>query len=153
MMFFFSFGLAALLVSTYAEDLPEPRRKAGERLNMERLAAAHADAARLNESRRSLRPFELSGVRMNDYRSILHAHAEDAAHTGGTRPEMLADAKRADVSVIMLTDHFRPPRDFMDSFGAGCGKASCSFRVRSPTGFSCTPKRPCSSKWPARRKS
>ncbi|MEK7794627.1 MAG: histidinol phosphatase [Candidatus Hydrogenedentota bacterium] len=29
---------------------------------------------------------------------------------------MLEDAKRAKVSVIMLTDHFRPPRDFMDSW-------------------------------------
>ena len=31
---------------------------------------------------------------LNDYRAILHAHAEDSAHTGGTRPEMLADAKQ-----------------------------------------------------------
>ena len=50
----------------------------------------------------------------NDYRCILHAHAEDSAHTGGTLPEMLADAKQAGINAILLTDHFRPPRDFID---------------------------------------
>src|SRR5258706_443788 len=50
----------------------------------------------------------------NDYRCILHAHAEDSAHTGGTLPEMLADAKQAGIAAILLTDHFRPPRDFID---------------------------------------
>ncbi len=41
-------------------------------------------------NRQSLPP--LPGL--HDYRAILHAHAEDSAHTGGTRPEMLADAKK-----------------------------------------------------------
>ena len=50
---------------------------------------------------------------LNDYRAILHAHAEDSSHTGGTRPEMLAEAKRAGVDAILLTDHYRPPRDFV----------------------------------------
>ena len=49
----------------------------------------------------------------DDYRAILHAHAEDSAHTGGTRAEMLAEAKRAGVHAILLTDHYRPPRDFI----------------------------------------
>ncbi len=49
----------------------------------------------------------------NDYRAILHAHAEDSAHTGGTRAEMLAEAKRAGVHAILLTDHHRPPKDFV----------------------------------------
>ena len=30
---------------------------------------------------------------------------------------MLAEAQRAGVRVIFLSDHFRPPRDFMDSGG------------------------------------
>ena len=34
--------------------------------------------------------------------------------TGGTLPEMLADAKKAGISAILLTDHFRPPRDFIE---------------------------------------
>src|SRR5262245_49295226 len=44
----------------------------------------------------------------------MHAHAEDSSHTGGTLPEMLADAKKAGVHAVLLTDHFRPPRDFID---------------------------------------
>src|SRR5437879_3136957 len=44
----------------------------------------------------------------------MHAHAEDSDHTGGTLPEMLADAKKAGISAILLTDHYRPPRDFID---------------------------------------
>jgi hypothetical protein len=51
---------------------------------------------------------------LNDYRCILHAHAEDSSHTGGTLAEMLQDAKKASVHAILLTDHYRPPRDFID---------------------------------------
>ncbi len=83
-----------------------------ERLKTVHLKAAHEDAERLQQTRRVL-PL-LPGL--HDYKSILHAHAEDSTHTGGTRPEMLADARKAGVQVIMLTDHLRPPRDFMDSW-------------------------------------
>jgi hypothetical protein len=41
-------------------------------------------------------------------------HAEDSAHTGGTLPEMLADARKAGVSAVFLSDHYRPPKDFID---------------------------------------
>ena len=61
------------------------------RLEPERLQAAHEDAGRLQASRV---PVALS-TSLNDYKCILHAHAEDSAHTGGTRPEMLADAKNS----------------------------------------------------------
>jgi hypothetical protein len=80
-----------------------------ERMTTARLKAAHDDVIRIQQSRRTLPP--RSGL--NDYRAILHAHAEDSAHTGGTRPEMLADAKRAGVHAILLTDHHRPPKDFI----------------------------------------
>src|SRR5205814_2985959 len=83
-----------------------------ERMKTAHLRAAHEDVNRLQQTRKSLPP--LPGL--HDYKAILHAHAEDSAHTGGTRPEMLADAKKAGVHVIMLTDHLRPPRDFMDSW-------------------------------------
>jgi hypothetical protein len=65
--------------------------------------------AALQQERQTLPP--LPGL--HDYKAILHAHAEDSAHTGGTRPEMLTDARKAGVQVILLTDHFRPPRDFI----------------------------------------
>lgn len=91
-----------------------PGRKltTNERLEEAHLDAAHRDAAAYQSSRKTLPPF----FRLNDYRAILHAHAEDSAHTGGTLPEMLQAAKMAGVQVIMLTDHYRPPKDFMDGW-------------------------------------
>lgn len=90
-------------------------RSTVERMSRERLKAAHDDVQKIKSTRK-----ELPGIPgLKDYKAILHAHAEDAEHTGGTRPEMLADAKRAGVEVILLTDHFRPPRDFIDGSWRG----------------------------------
>jgi hypothetical protein len=80
-----------------------------ERMAPERLKAVHDDAERIRKARRT--PPRWPGL--NDYRIILHAHAEDSSHTGGTRPEMLAAAKSARVDAILLSDHDRPPRDFI----------------------------------------
>jgi hypothetical protein len=102
----------ALLASASAgpADEPPPRRHTNaERLGLVRLKAVHDDVEALKRRRISTAP--LPGL--NDYRCILHAHAEDSAHTGGTLAEMLADAKQAGVSAVLLTDHFRPPRDFI----------------------------------------
>jgi len=80
-----------------------------ERMTLSHLKATHDDVKRLRQNRALLPP--LAGL--HDYRAILHAHAEDSTHTGGTRAEMLTDAKRAGVNVILLSDHYRPPRDFI----------------------------------------
>ena len=103
-----------LLSSSLLAQTNTPARKYSsiERMKTAHLKAAHEDAERLQAARRSLPP--LPGL--HDYKAIIHAHAEDSDHTGGTRPEMLADAKKAGVQVIMLTDHLRPPRDFMASW-------------------------------------
>lgn len=100
-----------------ADAAPPPaiHRSAAERLALPRLQAVHEDVRRLEASHRSLPP--LAGLR--DYRTVLHAHAEDSAHTGGTRPEMLADSRRAGVQAIFLSDHYRPPRDFITSSWRG----------------------------------
>jgi len=90
-------------------EVPRPKYSPTERMTPARLKAAHEDALRIDRSRRPTPP--LPGL--NDYRAILHAHAEDSAHTGGARTEMLADAKRARVHAILLTDHHRPPKDFV----------------------------------------
>jgi hypothetical protein len=83
-----------------------------ERMTRPRLEAAHASVLALARARR-----QVPGMAgLQDYRCIFHAHAEDSVHTGGTRPEMLADAQRAGVQGIFLSDHFRPTRDFMDSW-------------------------------------
>src|SRR5262249_50708635 len=96
--------IATHAVSAGEDDAPQPRLTPVERLAPAHLKAAHADAIRIQEGRRSLP----TTAGLNDYRTILHAHAEDSDHTGGTRPEMLAEAKRAGVHAILLTDHYRP---------------------------------------------
>ena len=80
-----------------------------ERMAPERLKATHEDLERIRKTRRVLPAFP----GMNDYRAVFHAHAEDSSHTGGTRPEMLSEAKKAGVQAIFLSDHHRPPRDFI----------------------------------------
>src|SRR3954454_16084449 len=93
-----------------AADPPPRTHSNAERLALDRLGAAHADVERLKSQRKEVPP----RPGLTDYRCVLHAHAEDSAHTGGSLPEMLADAKRAGVHAVLLTDHFRPPRDFID---------------------------------------
>jgi len=88
-------------------------RTPAQRLEPSHLAATHATVLEIQKRRRSL-PSVRDGLQ--DFRCIFHAHAEDSVHTGGTRPEMLADAIKAGVHAIFLSDHFRPPRDFMDSW-------------------------------------
>src|SRR5262249_41157733 len=73
---------------------PPPRKHTDiERLARARLAAVHEDVEKLKPQRVTLPPRH----GLTDYRCILHAHAEDSTHTGGTLPEMLADAKKAGV--------------------------------------------------------
>lgn len=96
-----------------ADEAPAPKYSPTERLKRERLAAAHASVVELASRRLSLPPAKTG---LTDFRCNFHAHAEDSTHTGGTRPEMLAAAVRVGVNGIFLSDHFRPPRDFMDSW-------------------------------------
>ncbi|HWQ32664.1 MAG TPA: histidinol phosphatase [Blastocatellia bacterium] len=86
-----------------------------ERLQPDRLRAVQQARRLIAASRKavSLR------TGYNDYKAILHAHAEDAQHTGGTRPELLRAAKATGISVIMLTDHVRPHRDFINDSWRG----------------------------------
>jgi hypothetical protein len=102
--------LLVLVASGTAGEPPRRNRTNVERLSLARLAAVHTDVQKWQARRVPIPP--LPGL--NDYRCILHAHAEDSSHTGGTLPEMLADAKKVGVHAILLTDHFRPPRDFID---------------------------------------
>ena len=101
--------IAWALVAAPAAELPPRKYSPVERMQTAHLKATHEDAIRLQQHRRTLHSLS----RLHDCKAILHAHVEDSAHTGGTRPEMLADAKKAGVQIIMLTDHYRPPRDFV----------------------------------------
>lgn len=96
-----------------AADSPSPREfSPAERLQREHLAGTHAAVEAISQSRRTLP----ARAGFHDYRAIFHAHAGDSAHTGGTAPELLADARRAGVQAVFLSDHHRPPRDFMESW-------------------------------------
>jgi hypothetical protein len=110
-------ALLSALVNAQTTPRLGPGRKytSIERVNIERLRAVHNDRARFAAARK---PVPLT-TGYNDYRAVLHAHAEDAAHTGGTRPELLAAAKRAGVQIVMLTDHVRPGRDFINDSWRG----------------------------------
>ena len=103
-------GLFESMARAEETNFPPPKYKNSERLNLDRLKSAHADVQKFHAQRSVIAP--LPGL--TDYRCILHAHAEDSDHTGGTLPEMLADAKKAGIAAILLTDHYRPPRDFID---------------------------------------
>lgn len=98
-----------LSVRVYA-DPPIRKHSNVERLKLDRLKAVHESVAAINQKRRAV-PL-IKGY--NDYKCIFHAHAEDSAHTGGTLPEMLQEARKAGIHAIFLSDHFRPPRDFID---------------------------------------
>jgi len=95
-----------------SDPLEKPRYSPTQRITRERLAAAQASIDALAGQRREL----AVPAGWLDLRCSFHAHAEDASHTGGTRPEMLADAMKARMDVVFLSDHYRPPRDFMDSW-------------------------------------
>src|SRR5262245_22790950 len=98
--------VCSLSVSVGTAAEPPPRKHSNlQRLSLERLAAVHADVAKFKAQRIELSPRQ----GLNDYRCILHAHAEDSDHTGGKLPEMLADAKKTGVHAVLLTDHYRPP--------------------------------------------
>ncbi len=114
-MKFMTFVTAGLLLCAAAWP-GEPGKSLGrkystlERMTPERLAAQAADVARIQADRQSVG----RSLGLSDRRAIAHAHAQDSAHTGGTLPEMLADAKKADVSIVLLSNHHRPPFDFID---------------------------------------
>lgn len=87
--------------------MPSPGRRytTVERLGEAHLAAVHEARLRLARERRappSTGPY-------TDYRAVLHVHAEDSAHTGGTRIEVLRAAIEDHISIVMFTDH-RGPR-------------------------------------------
>ncbi len=86
-----------------------------ERLTEARLRAVNEDRMGYQKSRQAVK----LRTGLDDYRAIMHAHAEDSAHTGGTRPEILDAAKRAGVRIILLSDHVRPPKDFINESWRG----------------------------------
>jgi hypothetical protein len=80
-----------------------------ERMSIANLRAVYEDRMRHERGRQRVRL--ATGLR--DFRAILHAHAEDSPHTGGTLVEMLGAARQSGVNIILLSNHRQPGRDFM----------------------------------------
>ncbi|MEP7272711.1 MAG: histidinol phosphatase [Acidobacteriota bacterium] len=137
--------MIVLLPAAIRDVAPQGRPKLGpgrkyttiERVQPERLAALHRGRLARSGTRHEVR----LATDLRDYRAILHAHAEDATHTGGTRPEMLAAAKRAGVQVIMLTDHVRPQRDFINDSWRGMREGVLFIPGAEAEGFLVYPQR------------
>lgn len=87
-----------------------------ERLETSHLAAVHAQRIEWMKTRATAPP--PPGV-YQDFRAVLHIHAEDADHTKGTRAEVLKAAKEADVRVVMFTDHRGPKPETWSGFRDG----------------------------------
>ena len=110
-------ALSGCAGSAIAADAPKSavKRPTLERFKEEHLQKTHQDAEAVRKARQNIG----LPTGWRDIRSIFHAHAEDSEHTGGTRPEMVAEAKKSGVSALFLSDHYRPPRDFVTPERAG----------------------------------
>ena len=86
------------------ESRPGRKWTTVERLETKHLEAVHAARAQFAAARHVLPP---RGV-FDDYRAIFHVHAEDSAHTQGTRAQVLQAAKQTGVQVILWSDHRGP---------------------------------------------
>lgn len=103
-------SICCILIGSTNAEPPSRKYSNVERLKLERLKSLHESVTAIKQKRRVIPPIK----GFNDYKCIFHAHAEDSSHTGGTLPEMLQEAKKAGIHAIFLSDHFRPPRDFID---------------------------------------
>ena len=100
---------AAVLALTWAGAADQTNRPLTtlQRLERAHLEAAHAARLRFAAQRQSVPSHGL----YEDFRAIIHVHADDADHTKGTRSEALAAAKKAGAQIVMTTDHRGPKPD------------------------------------------
>jgi acetyl esterase/lipase len=75
-----------------------------QRLERGHLQAVHEARLRFAQKRH---PVANHGL-YEDFRAIMHVHAEDAEHTKGTRPQLLAAAQKAGIRILLTTDHRGP---------------------------------------------
>jgi hypothetical protein len=102
--------LLVTAIVSFSQSLGPGRKYTSvERMNLDRLRSVGDSRARHQRNRKSVR----LKTGLKDFRAILHAHAEDSPHTGGSRTDMLRAAKLAGVRIIMLSDHRRPDHDFI----------------------------------------
>ena len=110
--------LTVISLSAWAAKSMGREHTSAQRILPERLEAVRIDVERI-QSKRKYRPktaSHLNAMGLSDFRAIFHAHAGDSAHTGGTPEELLKGAREVGLDVVFLSDHFRPPQDFMHSW-------------------------------------
>jgi len=100
-------GVLLLLSSGLAAGPVETRRSVAQRIEVQHLRAVHEERARLAAARSVIPSF---GV-YDDFRAVMHVHAEDSDHTKGTREQVLEAARAAGVKVVLWTDHRGPKPD------------------------------------------
>ncbi|HZI33424.1 MAG TPA: hypothetical protein VFF11_13875, partial [Candidatus Binatia bacterium] len=92
-------ALHVTAAETSASDLT-----AQQRLEPSHLQAVHEARLEFARERRPPPDFWV----YEDFRVVIHVHAEDAPHTKGTRPQVLEAAKKTGVRIVMFTDHGGP---------------------------------------------
>lgn len=104
------FLLFLTLIVSFGAERPGRKFTTMQRLERAHLKAAHEQRREWEEMRKNPPPGARRGDPgiFNDYRAVIHVHAEDANHTKGTRPEVLAAAKKVGVNVVMWSDHRGP---------------------------------------------
>ncbi len=101
-----------LLVTALSAVSAAPLSPGRKYTTLERLEPAHLEATHQARLRFAKERKKLPAVGLyNDYRAVMHVHAEDADHTKGTRAEVLQGAKAAGVQIVMFTDHRGPKPD------------------------------------------
>jgi acetyl esterase/lipase len=97
-------GIVVIGLSGAEFESLAPRFTSVERLSPERLRATHEAREQFAKQRTEV----LDVWSYEDYRAVIHVHAEDSDHTRGTRAEVLAAAKKTGVKVVLFTDHRGP---------------------------------------------
>jgi hypothetical protein len=111
-------GIIILSVRSTPNTVPlGPGRKytTVERMQVAHLKAVHDDRLKIAASRHEVA--DKTGY--TDFRAVMHVHASDSPHTGGTREELLGAAILAGVNIVMFNDHISPGRDFIDDSWRG----------------------------------
>jgi acetyl esterase/lipase len=101
---FVSLPLFAAGLLAAGADTNQARLTPVQRLQPAVLKATHETVQRFARERVSLP--EVGAL--EDFRAVIHVHAEDSNHTKGTRAEVLAAAKATGVRVVLFTDHRGP---------------------------------------------